>query len=185
MSAPRTPDPGMLFLSLLSSSWEGLRERLLPRLGERFGPVTACSLTMPFDKTAYYDAELGAPIFRRVLCFEELQPLDALPRLKHFTNALEQELAQSDGRRVFNLDPGLLTLERLVLATGKNFTHRIYLGDGIWGDLTLIYTRGSWQSLPWTFPDYADAPMRELLTALRALYRQRLGRTQKQETTIP
>jgi hypothetical protein len=74
------------------------------------------------------------------------------------------------------LDPGLLTAERLVLATGKESGHRIYLGQGIWGDLTLIYRHGSWQTLDWTFPDYADRPLQSWLTELRSYYKQRLKR---------
>ena len=71
-----------------------------------------------------------------------------------------------------NLDPGLITLERLVLASGKNFTHRVYLGQGIWADLTMIYNKKTgWVVLPWTFPDYATEDMKRRLTELRALYK--------------
>ncbi len=62
----------------------------------------------------------------------------------------------SDGKRQVNLDPGILSEERLILATGKNYTHRIYLRNGIYGDLTLIYGKGSYRTLPWTYPDYSD-----------------------------
>ena len=97
-------------------------------------------------------------------------PLDGLAAVKVATNALERDSAGPDGRRLVNLDPGYLTLERLVLASGKNFTHRVYLGRGIWADLTLIYQGGDWVSLPWTFRDYASAPVQAFLTRVRDGY---------------
>jgi hypothetical protein len=74
------------------------------------------------------------------------------------------------GRREANIDPGYLLLERLVLATGKNFSHRIYVGRGIYADLTLIYQRGAYRALPWTYPDYAGAPLGRFLAAVRRKY---------------
>ena len=93
---------------------------------------------------------------------------------KLFTNGLEETLARPDGSRRVNLDPGLLTQERFVLGTGKNFTHRVYLGEGIFADLTLVFQAGSWQTLPWTFPDYASPDMLEILTDIRLRYRRDL-----------
>ena len=81
------------------------------------------SALIPFTQTAYYNKEMGQPIARRILSFSRPLALDGLPEIKLATNALENERAR-DGRRLFNLDPGYITLERLVLATGKNFSHR-------------------------------------------------------------
>lgn len=178
MSIPREPHPGKLVLSVLAAAawwtqggdggWEALRARLV----ERFGPVDYESESLPFDHTGYYEKELGAPLFRRLLGFAWLAPLDGLVDVKLITNGLERELARPNGARRVNLDPGLLTLERLVLASGKNFTHRIYLDSGIWADLTLIYNKKQgWVDLPWTFPDYATEDMKRRLTHLRALYK--------------
>jgi hypothetical protein len=69
-----------------------------------------------------------------------------------------------------NIDPGYLVHERFVLATGKNFTHRIHLAEGIYADLTLIYTKGAFQTLPWTYPDYADEKMLFFLEGVRKKY---------------
>ena len=176
MSTPREPLPGKAVLSVLASAawwesdlgWPPLRAELLGR----FGPLDCESELLPFDHTGYYEAELGAPLLRRVLGFERLLPLDGLRAFKLATNELERAHARADASRRVNLDPGLLTLERLVLASGKNFTHRVYLGSGIWADLTLIYNkRQGWITLPWTFPDYATDDMKRRLTALRALYK--------------
>lgn len=174
MSIPREPSPGKLVLSVLAAGdwWELAWPDYRARLEERFGPVDYETPPLPFAHTAYYDAELGTPLARRLLGFARLVPLDGLAAVKHLTNADEREHARPGGTRRVNLDPGLLTLERLVLASGKNFTHRVYLGSGVWADLTLIYNRKTgWVDLPWTFPDYADPDMKRRLTELRALYK--------------
>lgn len=169
MSIPGIPDPGKIFLSVLSSRLEELWPELKPMLTAELGPMDYQSQPFSFEETSYYDQELGTPILRRIVTFEKLTALDRLVNLKLFTNRLEKSFAQGSCR-LFNLDPGLLTLERLVLASGKNFTHRIYLGKGIWADLTLIFTRGDWQSLAWTFPDYASEKMKKHLRIIRSRY---------------
>lgn len=176
MSTPRTPDPGMLVISVLSADWDGFWARVSAELADRFGPFEA-SETFAFDQTDYYDEELGTPITRRLLAFDTLRPLDELADVKLWTNALELRFAR-EGRRLFNLDPGFLTQQSLVLATGKNFSHRIYLRDGIWADLTLIWQKKRWVDFPWTFPDYAGEDMKSRLTKLRQSYRNRQSKPQ-------
>jgi hypothetical protein len=174
MSLPRTPLPAKLVCSVLSADLAGLYPTVLTALEGLFGPVDFATEALPFPFTTYYDRELGTPITRRFLSFARLMPQDGLAPAKLATNALEARLAEADGRRRVNCDPGLLTQERLVLATGKNFTHRVYLGQGIFADLTLVFQAGTWQILPWTFPDYASPAMRDILTAIRDRYRQDL-----------
>lgn len=138
------------------------------------GPVDLVSESIPFVETHYYDQELGVPISRRILSFASLVDPASLVEIKLFTNGLEQEYLE-DGHRIFNLDPGLLSLERLVLATGKNYTHRIYLRNGIWADLTLIFQDRGWQTLPWTYPDYAGTRVQQFLTWMRERYKEQLS----------
>jgi hypothetical protein len=167
MSIPTPPPPATLVVSILSSVWESIWPGLLGRLEELFGPAEFVSDPLPFDVTGYYDAEFGTPLARRVLGFERLVAQETLADVKLATNALENELLTEGCRRVVNLDPGFITPERLVLATGKNFTHRVYLKKGIFADLTLIYQKGDWRALPWTFPDYNSPEVRAILTDLR------------------
>lgn len=176
MSTPKTPDPGMLVISVLSADWSAFWPGVSAELEQRFGPFSA-SEPFPFVETEYYDEELGTPITRRLVAFEELRPLGDLADIKLWTNAVEQRFAQ-DGRRLFNLDPGFLTLQSLVLATGKNFSHRVYLKDGIWADLTLMWQRKRWVDFPWTFPDYAGEAMKTRLTKLRLSYKNKLSKPQ-------
>ena len=168
MSIPQPPKPAKLIVGFFLKD-KGLAEGLARELGDRLGPVQTISPWLKFDYTSYYERELGAPLNRRMLVFRELIEQTELPAIKRFTNALEEKYRQDDKRRV-NIDPGYLLPERLVLATGKNFTHRIYLGDGIYADLTLIYQKGAFRTLPWTFPDYADHPMIDFLTLIRNNY---------------
>ena len=168
MSTPQAPKPAKLVIGLIMKD-RTLFEPASAKLSADFGPVDMVSSWMPFDYTTYYEPEMGTPLFRRVLVFKKLIDQDMLPEIKLATNRLEQSLAQNGKRRV-NIDPGYLLYERFVLASGKNFSHRIYIGSNIYADLTLIYQRGGFEKLPWTYPDYADQPMLEFLTQVRRKY---------------
>lgn len=177
MSIPKIPEPGLLVLSILSADWDAFWPGLLGELEGTFGPADEVSELFPFDQTGYYDDELGTPIERRLVSFEALRPLDELADIKQFTNSLEIRHA-TDEKRLFNLDPGFVTLQSLVLATGKKFSHRIYLKDGIWADLTMIWQKKQWVDFPWTFPDYAGEDMKSRLTKLRLSYKSMLNKPQ-------
>ena len=183
MSTPVIPLPARTFLSVLSARWDEFWDDLRPRLEALLGPVDYESGPIPFNVTGYYDGELGTPNTRRILSFGRPLAMDALAEVKLATNALERQW-ERDGRRLFNLDPGYINQERLVLATGKNFTHRVYLSQGIWADLTLIFQKGDWFDLPWTFPDYAEPEIKGHLTRLREMYRSSLKNMQPHEETI-
>ena len=153
----------------------GLFREVAGKLSARFGGVDLISAWLPFGYTSYYEKEMGAPLCRRMLAFRHLIQQDALAGIKTATNELELACSHERKRRV-NIDPGYLVLERFVLASGKNFTHRIYLGQGIYADLTLIYRKGAFQELPWTYPDYADEPILGFLAQVRRKYRVDLTR---------
>ncbi len=164
----------MVVLSVFSSRWGDFWPGLRDDLEVFWGPMESMGVPLPFTATTYYQAEFGAPLERRLLGVAQVVPQDRLREIKLWAHELEQRHVR-DGKRLFNLDPGLLTQERFVLATGKNFTHRIYLGQGVFADLTLIFQGGQWRSLPWTFRDYADPALQAQLTALRHAYRVKLG----------
>lgn len=180
MSTPKQPDPGLLVISILSSRWDDCWPTLRAALEAEFGPMEAPDEPFAFDLTDYYDAELGTPITRRLVEFAQLRPQDELADIKLFTNSLEQKYAEG-GQRMFNLDPGFVTMQRLVLATGKEFYHRIYLKDGIWADLTLVWQKKQWVDFPWTFPDYAAESMKSRLTKLRQSYKTKLNNPQMEQ----
>ena len=138
-------------------------------LKEKFGSPDTVSAWLPFNYTSYYEPEMGAPLYRRVMSFQQLIKQCALPEIKIITNAIEKKYSKA-GKRMVNIDPGYMLLERFVLATGKNYAHRIYIGSRIYADLTLIYTKGYFQKLPWTYPDYAAANMLQYLELVRKKY---------------
>ena len=168
MSIPQPPRPAKLVIGLLLGRKDPFPD-VAAELEIAFGGPDLVSPWMPFDYTTYYEKEMGAGLLRRVLAFRTLIAQDRLAEIKLATNAMEQARAVG-GRRRVNIDPGYLLLERFVLATGKNYSHRIYLGQGIYADLTLIYHHGSFHALPWTYPDYADPPLRRFLLAVRGKY---------------
>jgi hypothetical protein len=168
MSIPQPPQPAKLVIGLFTKTKE-LAGDVYNQLQEIYGPVDLSSPWFDFAFTDYYRAEMGAPLFRRVFSFERLIAQDQLAEIKCRTNAIENTLSRQ-GRRSVNIDPGYLLYERFVLATGKNYTHRIYIGRRIYADLTLIYQKGAYQPLPWTYPDYASPQMGAFLMKARRKY---------------
>ena len=168
MSRPRKPAPAKLVTGMFMRRKE-LFDQAAAELVASYGDLDMVSPWMPFDYTRYYEKEMGGPLSRRLIVFRGLIEQDELAAVKLKTNALENQF-ELQGKRQINIDPGYLLLERFVLASGKNFTHRIYMSQGIYADLTLIYRHGAFEKLPWTYPDYADAPMTDFLSQVRAKY---------------
>lgn len=172
MSVPRIPDPARLVMSVLASA-RSRSEAAAPLVVRRIGPLERVLGPLAFDFTSYYDQEMGPGIRRWLWVFSDLVDRGELARIKHVTNEIESSFLV-EGKRTFNLDPGLLTLENFVLATGKNRAHRIYLGDGIFADLTLVFREGTYRPLEWTYPDYADPQLIQMLNELRETYKCKL-----------
>lgn len=168
MSTPKAPDPAKLVISLFMNRPSILGE-VLPGLVDQFGPIDMISPWYDFDYTDYYYREMGSPLFRRVAVFRDLIEQDRLAAIKTITNALEHRW-NMNGKRSLNIDPGYLLLSRFILATGKDYSHRVYLGQGIYADLTLIYRQGAYQSLEWTYPDYAGPDIARFLNSVRNKY---------------
>ncbi len=174
MSVPHVPEPACLVMSLLSSRSDPVSMMKEP-LESEFGPLEEAIGPLEFNFTTYYDSELGKGIRRYLLVFHELIDRNALCRTKLYTNSLEN-LSMINNSRIFNLDPGFLTLGNFVLATGKNNAHRIYLDHGIFADLTLVFRKGSFRPMEWTYPDYSDGKMLETLNEVREKYKCKLLR---------
>jgi len=169
------PLPVKLFCGILTSLPEMLRAAQ-ERLEARFGPVDACSEILPFDQTSYYDQEMGCPIQRQFLAFRDLIAPAGLPSVKRAANDLEAALAAECSlvRRPVNIDPGYLEEAKIVLASTKNFYHRILLSADIYGEVTLRWAGGGWQAFPWTFPDFRSGRYDAFFTSLRRTYREQL-----------
>jgi hypothetical protein len=168
MSKPKSPAPAKLVIGCFTSD-KAILEDVAPKLSQSFGPPDVISGWLPFEHTDYYASEMGSPLFRRLMAFRELIQPDTLVDIKLFTNDLEGQFS-THGKRLVNIDPGYLLAERFVLATGKNYSHRIYLRAGIYADLTLIYRKSRFHSLDWTYPDYAGDAIRAFLETVRLRY---------------
>lgn len=175
----RLPDPVLLVVAVFSRHEEAL-EWATRRLVEAYGPVALASTPFDFNQTRYYEASMGTRLRKQFLAFAKLIALDALPEVKNRTNALEEEMAQAEAfpeARPLNLDPGLLTLGKFMLATTKDQAHRIYLGQGIFAEVTLRFHDGAFEPWPWTYADYRQPAVLDFLRDARDLYRQRLRET--------
>ncbi len=150
-------------------------EDVLKELEAHFGPVEEKSRKFEFDAfTDYYAEEMGVHLQKQFITFRELIVPEKLPGIKHLTNQIELRISGSEKRKV-NIDPGYVSLSKVVLATTKDYSHRMYLGEGIFGDLHLVFTNKSFQIQPWTYPDYKQPWVIAFFNRLRDTYRQKLG----------
>jgi hypothetical protein len=161
---------------------EACYEKALQILVDKYGPVDLVSDLIPFDFTDYYFPEMGEKLYRRFIAFENLRDPADLPDMKIFTNQLEEELAErteDELHRCVNLDPGYIEVGKMLLATTKNYIHRIYLRDGIFAEITLRWKKGSFQPLEFTYVDYKSSFYISYFNKLREMYRQQLDRIEK------
>ncbi len=175
MGKGKEPEPAKLFMSLITSEESTLRKGV-DDLAEIFGEVDFISDVLPFNFTDYYAREMGNDLFRRFVTFTSLISRALLPEIKQRTNHLEEKYSTPKGYRKINIDPGYLCLEHVILATTKGYTHRPYLREGIYADLTLIYRNKSYQPLEWTYPDYRQTDVIELFNQFRKTYLEDLKR---------
>lgn len=165
MTAPKEPDAVKLVVSVFTAD-ERLFHGVLKRLKECFGAIDVLSEPFALD-TDYYKDELGGPLVRKLLSFERLISPGDLSSIKLLTNAMEAEFAE-EGIRKANIDPGYIALEKLVLGSCKNFSHRVYVAEGVYAEVTLMYERGKgFKTLEWTYPDYAAPDMLSVLNEIR------------------
>jgi hypothetical protein len=167
MSKLIEPKPVKLLFSIIykQSSFDNIKLKLI----ESFGEMDFESEEMKFDKTDYYRAEMGDYLRRRFMAKKMLIKRDQLIDIKVLTNHLESETSKND-KREFNIDPGYLSHEHFVLATGKGYAHRPYLGKGVYADLTMIYRNNDFVNLEWTYPDYKGEEIKNIMTIIRNRY---------------
>jgi hypothetical protein len=109
---------------------------------------------------------MGSHLYRRFAVMETPVARDTLAEAKIQAEDLERRFS-TEGKRTANIDPGILTEENFILATGKNYSHRVYLRDGVFADLTLVYQKDEYRPLPWTYPDLASEGIRQFLGEVR------------------
>jgi hypothetical protein len=174
MAEPRRAEPARLIVGALTAfpeAWDRARRRLV----ELFGEIDLEAGPLDFNFTDYYRDEMGAGLRRHFVSFPKLIAQDEIAAIKHRTNALETELARPEWpvRRPVNLDPGYVTLGKLVLGTTKDQAHRIAVGPDMYAEVTLRFSGGRFVPNEWTYADYrTEAYHQFFLTVREALHRQ-------------
>jgi len=176
MGKVRLPPPVQFFASIIFGD-SGILSHIEAGLAQLIGPIAERTDIVSFSQSGYYRPEMGEGLKRYFLLFEPLLERDMLADIKLGANGIEHTGAEN-GRRAVNVDPGYIALEHVVLGTTKGYSHRIYLGKGIFADLTLLYENGSYRRLKWTYPDYGSDQSIFLLNGWRARYK-RLLRCQR------
>jgi hypothetical protein len=141
-----------LFCGVMYSN-KSVFEQAKKMLEDRFGETDRLSEPYDFTFTDYYEKEMGRGLEKRFIVFKKTIARATLADIKIFTSQLEKELSV-DGNRQINIDPGYLTRFNLVLATTKEFPHRIYLKDGIFAEVTLLFKKGLCEHFDWTYRDF-------------------------------
>jgi len=157
-----------LFIGIIYSPHAPVSDCIV-RLKEMFGDIDFRTEKLSFDFTAYYEEEMGKGLSREIVSFKKLIKREELVEIKIFTNELEKNFSVEDKRKI-NIDPGYIAAEHLILATGKGYYHRPYLGKGVYADLTLVYKHKEFHALEWTYPDYGSDYLKELFKKIRQDY---------------
>jgi hypothetical protein len=156
MGQIRQAEPVKLFVGMLSAYPVAFVDAE-SALVDVFGPVDLRSDLFAHEFTEYYRDEMGHPLVRLFISFENLVPPQQLPAIKRLSNEVEARMAAEKAWpvvRPMNLDPGYIAPSKLVLASTKDYSHRIHIHEGIYAEVTLLYARSRWQELPWTYPDF-------------------------------
>ena len=162
-----------LFCAILYNDSESLSatEKLLTK---KFGEIDFSGKQFSFDKTNYYQEEMGQDLKRKIISFKKCVPPENISDIKLFTNNLETQLS-ADGKRKTNIDPGYIDYMKVILASAKYGPHKIYLKNGIYADLTLIYSKGGYSPFNWTFPDFKTNLYHNELLEIRNIYKKQIS----------
>ncbi|OGF59947.1 MAG: hypothetical protein A2Y62_07840 [Candidatus Fischerbacteria bacterium RBG_13_37_8] len=177
MAKTKTPPHDKLICGILYNI-DTIHDLGLQKLQSAFGEIDAhLEPHIPFTFTTYYDSQMGGNLIRCFVSFTELVAPSRLAEIKITTNSLEKEINNSFSKenttaneqqlRLINLDPGLLNPSRLILASAKNYAHRIYLNNGIYAELELLFEKKGAIVLPWTYPDYKTIEYQEFFLTVR------------------
>ncbi len=166
------------FVACILTQFPSVVDQVLVRLEKEFGKSDLSSPLVPFFHTPYYDDEMGENLYRRCYSFQKPVNPDELPAIKAWTDKLERKLAASgkfEVERPANIDPGYVTLAKLVLSSSKDYAHRIHIGDGVYGEVALVWSQASFTAREWTPPDFKSREMIGFFNQARALYKMKVA----------
>ncbi len=163
-----------LIVGMISAKKDLFKE-VQEAMEQKFGPIDFQSLPLFFTNTRYYENEMGKNLKRKFLSFRSLIDPEEIAQIKLFTNELEQSFLYPNSKeRLINIDPGYISSAKLILATTKNYAHRIYIGKGMYAEVTLRYEGKSFKPWEWTYPDYKSEAYLQIFHQIRRIYRQQL-----------
>jgi hypothetical protein len=165
MGVIAVPKKVKLFCGIISSNAE-IEQKALAVLEKKFSGIDLTSATILFDFSDYYNPEMGDNLNRFWISFKNLITATDIAGIKIFTNSIEDSFVANNKRRI-NIDPGYISPANIILATTKNYSHRIYLSNGIYGEVTAIYKKAEIVKLPWSYPDYFSNQATEFLLKAR------------------
>ncbi len=175
MASPKPFDPVKLVCGIISAADEHFREAEA-RLEALHGPIDLSSPAFDFTITDYYEPQMGAGLKRKFLSFANLIDPARLAAIKIETNAMEEKIRLDLGLdfRAVNIDPGIITPAALIMATAKDFSHRVPLQHGIYAHLEFLFSRTGLHYLSWTYPDLRqDGYVRFFLEVRNAYFAER------------
>lgn len=163
--------PWKLITGIMYASNEYLDQAKV-KLIEQYGPIDRESRSFIFDQSPYYAEQFESRVKRILVSFEHLVDPASLSDIKVETNRREKEMKEKGGGgiRVINLDPGILSASSLIMATAKDFAHRVPLQKGIYAHLELMFGKNDIRTLPWTYPDFKDSRYHSFLLDVRRIY---------------
>ena len=145
-------------------------DSVYPALEKLLSPIEDVTENYDFAKfTDYYESEMGSRLLKKIVGFRDLGPAERLPDIKIATNGIESQ-HRSNASRQINIDPGYLCAAKVVLATTKDYDHRLYLQKGIFGDVHLRFRQGQYGANDWTYPDYQQEVVLQYFMTLRKNY---------------
>ncbi len=174
MAVITEPTPVKLICPALAKNDQGFKLAEIA-LQDKLGIIDLTSRTWDFNFTDYYKREMGKGLKRRIYSFRKLINPGELAEIKNWTNDIEVQLAGKNSRRSVNLDPGYIAHSKLVLASTKNYSHRIYLDKGIYAEITLEWHKNDFQPMKLTYPDYRTRIYRDFFALVRSVYDQQLN----------
>jgi hypothetical protein len=171
MAEPRSFSPVKLICGVIASQ-ENVIHDTVERLVQKYGKIDLESPLIPFDFTDYYEKQMGKNLSRKFLSFEGLIQPERLSSIKLETNRMEEQLQEGfkEKHRIINIDPGYLTTASLIMATAKNFAHRVPLKDGIYAHLEFLFGRDEVRLLDWTYPDFENEEYQDFFRKARRIY---------------
>ena len=171
MADPQSFVPVKLFCGIIASN-ERTILRAKERLAQLYGEIDSSSPLFLFDYTDYYEKQMGKDLKRKLLSFKKLVEPERLSAIKQETNRLEKDIREEfqARQRIVNLDPGYLTPASLIIATAKDFSHRIPLQNGIYAHLEFLFGKDEIRTLDWTYPDFKCKGYQEYFLDVRRLY---------------